>query len=207
MYRVDLRRRLADALEHDPSPQPGAGDRLAGVLVPILEPGRAAEEPTIVFTKRTEHLSRHAGEISFPGGIRHDDDTDLRATALRETEEELGLPPSAVDVVGALPPVHTFVSSILIVPFVGILRDRPVFRPYAGEIAEVLEYDVAALIAAERLVEFRREEGVYRGYAYEMDAHTIWGATARILHDLVDVVGADPRPAEETAEERAGGRT
>lgn len=199
MYRVDLRRRLAGALEPEPRPEPGPTDRLAGVLVPIVEPADGAREPTIVFTRRTEHLPRHAGEISFPGGIRHEDDADLRATALREADEELGLAPSAVEIVGALPSVHTFVSGILIVPFVGMLDVRPVFTPYEGEIAEVLEYELAALERAEGTVEFRREEGVYRGYAYDMGAHTIWGATARILHDLLDVVRGGSRAGKETA--------
>ena len=196
MYRVDLRRHLADALVSDPRPEPGPGDRLAAVLVPIVEPADETADAAIVFTRRTEHLSRHAGEISFPGGIRHEDDADLRATALRESEEELALAPSAVEVLGALPAVHTFVSSILVVPFVGLLRGRPAFRPDAGEIAEVLEYGLTSLIDAERTVEFRRQEGVYRGYAYEMGPHTIWGATARILHDLLELVRAEPRARE-----------
>jgi 8-oxo-dGTP pyrophosphatase MutT (NUDIX family) len=199
MYPVDLRRRLADALGPEPRVETGPGDRLAGVVVPIVEPARDGLDAVIVFTKRTEHLSRHAGEISFPGGIRHEEDADLRATALRECDEELGLAASDLDVVGALPAVHTFVSSIVIVPFVGILRARPVFRPSAAEIAEVLEYGVTELAAAERIVEFRRDEGVYRGYAYEMGAHTIWGATARILHDLLEALRAQPHPREETA--------
>lgn len=199
MYRVDLRRRLADALEPDPRPRPGPRDRLAGVLVPIIEPADETAEATLVFTKRTEHLPRHAGEISFPGGIRHEADADLRATALRESDEELGLAPSAVDIVGALPPVHTFVSGILIVPFVGMLAARPAFIPHEGEIAEVLEYDLTALVEAEGTVELRRDEGVYRGYAYDMGPHTIWGATARILHDLLEVVRDGSRVGEETA--------
>jgi 8-oxo-dGTP pyrophosphatase MutT (NUDIX family) len=199
MYPVDLRRRLADALGPEPRVETGPGDRLAGVVVPIVEPAGDRLDAVIVFTKRTEHLSRHAGEISFPGGIRHEEDADLRATALRECDEELGLAASDLDVVGALPAVHTFVSSIVIVPFVGLLRARSVFRPSAAEIAEVLEYGVTELAAAERIVEFRRDEGVYRGYAYEMGAHTIWGATARILHDLLEVLRAQPHPREETA--------
>jgi len=110
-------------------------------------------------------------------------------TALRETEEELGIAPVDVQVLGALPPVHTFVSGILIVPFVGALADRPTMRPNRGEIAEVLEYPLDALAAAETEVEWTREGGVYRGYAYDMGSHTIWGATATILHSLLDLVG------------------
>jgi 8-oxo-dGTP pyrophosphatase MutT (NUDIX family) len=181
MY-TDLRARLAPALDADPRHVAATGDRLASVLVPVVE-GRS-----IVFTKRTEHLSRHAGEISFPGGIRDDIDADAAATALRETEEELGIASSAVELLGALPALHTFVSAILIVPFVGILDPRPTMRPNPNEIAEVLEYPIAALDVAERHVEWRRDGAVYRGYAYDMDGHTIWGATAMILHSLLELI-------------------
>lgn len=183
MYPNELRARLAGALDPEPSHAPAAGDRLAAVLVPILDPG------SVLFTKRTEDLPRHPGEISFPGGIRHEEDAAPVDTALRETREELGIPPGAVEVLGALPPVHTFVSGILIVPFVGVLRNTPPLRPNAGEIAEVLSYPIEALATAETEVEWEREGAVYRGYAYEMDGHTIWGATARILHSLLEIVG------------------
>jgi 8-oxo-dGTP pyrophosphatase MutT (NUDIX family) len=177
-----LAARLRAALEPDPRHEPDAGDRLAAVLIPVLEDG------TVVFTKRSEELSRHAGEISFPGGLRHDEDAGPADTALRETEEELGVAASDVEVLGALSPVHTHVSAILIVPFVGLLGERPVFRPNPAEIAEVLEYPLGELAGAETEVEWRRDGGVYRGYAYEMADHTIWGATARILHELLEVL-------------------
>lgn len=183
----ELRRRLAARLDLEPAPRPAPGDRLAGVLLPIVE----GPEPTVVFTRRTDHLPRHAGEISFPGGIRHDDDLSLRETALRETREELGVPSSAFEVLGGLPPVHTFVSGILIVPFVGMAVARPAFTPDAGEIAEVLEYPLARLVAAEAEIEFPRDGHVYRGFAYEMEGNTIWGATARILHELIELLGKE----------------
>ena len=185
MYPTDLRARLAGALEADPRHEVAPGDRLAAVLVPILDGSR------LLFTKRTEHLPRHPGEISFPGGIRHEDDADVAATALRETEEELGIVSTAIELLGALPPLHTFVSSILIVPFVGMLEPRPTLHPNDGEIAEVLEYGFDELVAAETTVEWRRERGVYRGYAYEMGDHTIWGATAMILHAFLRLVRSD----------------
>jgi 8-oxo-dGTP pyrophosphatase MutT (NUDIX family) len=185
MHRTELRNRLDGALDRDPRHLPSFGDRLASVLVPILDGG------SVVFTRRTEDLPRHPGEISFPGGIRHDEDATPVATALRETEEELGIAPKEVDVLGALPPVHTFVSAILIVPIVGILEREPAFRPNAGEIAEVLAYPLDALVAAETEVEWRRDGNVYRGYAYEMGAHTIWGATAKILRSLLEILGRE----------------
>jgi 8-oxo-dGTP pyrophosphatase MutT (NUDIX family) len=188
---ADLRSRL----DADPRPTPPPDIGLAGVLVPMI----GGSPPAVVFTRRTEHLSRHAGEISFPGGLRHDEDADLRATALRETHEELGLDPTGVEVLGALPPVHTFVSAILIVPFVGAIAERPSFAPNEAEIAEVLEFGLADLDAAESLVEYPADGRVYRGYAYAMEGATIWGATARILHDLLEAVRAgapSPRKGE-----------
>jgi len=186
MYPTDLRARLVGALDRDPSHRPPPGDRLAAVLLPVID-GRS-----LVFTRRSEAMSRHAGEISFPGGLPHDGDSDLAETALRETEEELGIPPSAVEVIGALPPVHTFVSGILIVPFVGMLEGRPALTPNVDEIAEVLEYPIDALAGREADVEWQRGGHVYRGYAFEMGEHTIWGATARILHNLIQVAREGP---------------
>jgi 8-oxo-dGTP pyrophosphatase MutT (NUDIX family) len=186
MYSTDLRARLRDALDPNGLHEPPPGDRLAAVLVPLLG------GDSVVFTRRSEGLSRHAGEISFPGGIRSEADDGPAATALRETEEELGLAPSAVEVLGALPPVHTFVSGILIVPFVGLLEGRPAFAPNAGEIAEVLEDRLDDLAAAETEVEWSLDGGVYRGFAYEMETHTIWGASARILHSLLEIIGDKP---------------
>ncbi|HEY1126987.1 MAG TPA: CoA pyrophosphatase, partial [Actinomycetota bacterium] len=118
MEDLVLRSLLAHTLDPEPRSQPGPGEHLAAVLVPIVED----QDPSVVFTRRADELPRHAGEISFPGGLSHTVDAALRDTALRETEEELGLSPSEVDVLGALPSVHTFASSILIVPFVGMLR-------------------------------------------------------------------------------------
>jgi 8-oxo-dGTP pyrophosphatase MutT (NUDIX family) len=188
MLTDDLRRRLAAKLDPDPRPRPQPGSRVAAVLVPIV----AAGEPFVVFTRRTDDLSRHPGEISFPGGLPHVGDLGLRETALRETEEELGLPRAAVDVLGAFAPVCTRVSGILIVPFVGMLAGRPSFTPNVSEIAAVLEYPIARLADAEREIELPDGEGVHRGYAYEMPQNRIWGATARILHDLIEILRREP---------------
>ncbi len=183
MYRSDLRTRLPGLLDPRPRPEPSPGDRLAAVLLPVVDGER------LVFTRRTEHLPRHPGEISFPGGLQHADDADLAATALRESEEELGLAPDDVELIGALEPVHTFVSAILVVPFVGLLNGTPAFTPNAGEIAEVLWYGLEELDAAETTVEWPRDGHVYRGFAYPMaDGNTVWGATAKILHELIELM-------------------
>ncbi|MEX0832466.1 MAG: CoA pyrophosphatase [Actinomycetota bacterium] len=184
MYPERFREFLRESLEPSPSAAPPPGDRLAAVLVPLIE----VPEPTLVFTRRGEDLSRHPGEISFPGGLQHDEDAGLASTALRESHEELGILTDNVDVLGALEPVHTVVSGILVVPFVGALEVRPEFLPRAGEISEVLEFPVERLLDAEGKVEIERGGARFTTYAYEMDGSTIWGATGRMLHNFLEIV-------------------
>ena len=119
---------------------PGSKD--AAVLVPLYR-----DPLTAVFTERRADLPHHAGEISFPGGTQDEPDEDLRVTALREAEEEIGLPPSAVEIVGALPPVGTFVTGYRIFPFVGTIERGHVWRPAEAEVAEVLEFGLSDLVA------------------------------------------------------------
>lgn len=171
---------LAEALSATP-----AGTRPAAVLVPLLGAGDSVR---LVFTKRTDTLSRHAGEISFPGGML-DADEEPAAAALREAEEELGLAPHDVELLGALEPVHTHVTAILIQPFVGWLATDPAFTPNAREIDRVLEYRLDDLIAraGERMLEHDGRR--FTTHVYDMpDGHTIWGATGRILRTFTDVL-------------------
>ena len=175
---------LRAALEKDPSPSLVPPDRLAAVLAPLVEEPVAS----LVFTVRSSDLSRHAGEISFPGGLQDPGET-LSETALRESFEEIGLDPGTTDVLGALPPVHTTVSGILVVPFVGMLKSMPAFVVSEEEIEEVLTFTVGRLAEVERPVEVAREPGrVWRGFAYELDGHMIWGATGLMLHALLQVI-------------------
>jgi 8-oxo-dGTP pyrophosphatase MutT (NUDIX family) len=157
------------------------------VLVPLFagEDGR----PHAVFTKRRDDLSRHPGEISFPGGRRDDGDADLQETALREAEEEIGLPRAAVRVIGALQPTPTFVTNYSIYPFVGVIEPGRVWELQAREVARVLELalaDVREGYARRRLV---RRGVPFRTDTYCVDDNLIWGATARIVADLLDRVG------------------
>jgi 8-oxo-dGTP pyrophosphatase MutT (NUDIX family) len=183
MSADQLRATLRRGLHADPTPEAPPGTALAAVLVPVL--AAEAADPRVVFTKRTETLSRHAGEISFPGGLA--DPGELpSAAALREVQEELGLRPSEVEVLGALPSVHTHVSGILIVPFVGLLWRDPRYTPNAAEIADVLEFPLTALRNAGREPEFEHEGSRFRTFVYEMEGHLIWGATGRILWSFFD---------------------
>jgi 8-oxo-dGTP pyrophosphatase MutT (NUDIX family) len=184
MLHADLRATLRAALDPDPKPVPAAGDRLAAVLAPLVE----TPEPSLVFTVRSLDMSRHPGQISFPGGLQELGET-LAETALRETFEEIGLDRADVELVGALPSVHTVVSEILVVPFVGLLSATPEFTVSDAEIQAVLTFSVESLAAAEAIVEYERDGGgVWRGWAYELDGHTVWGATGFMLHALLDIM-------------------
>jgi 8-oxo-dGTP pyrophosphatase MutT (NUDIX family) len=155
----------------------------AGVLVPLyLEDG----ELHVVFTKRREDLRRHPGEISFPGGRRDEGEDDLRVTALREAEEEIGLPRGAVELVGALQPTPTLATGYAVYPFVGLIEPGHTWTPSAREVAEVIELPLSALEAG-----YGRRRLVRRGLPIRTDTYLvgerlIWGATARILSDLLD---------------------
>jgi 8-oxo-dGTP pyrophosphatase MutT (NUDIX family) len=180
-----LRSVLPGLLDPAPVAVAPAGTVLAGVLVPILA---GTDRPRLVFTRRSEALSRHAGEISFPGGLC-DPDEPLAATALREAQEELGLVPSEIELAGALPSVHTHVTGVLIVPFVGFLARDPLFTPNRAEIADVLEFPLRDLARAGEERDFEWEGMRFRTFVFDMDRHVIWGATARILWSLIELLG------------------
>jgi 8-oxo-dGTP pyrophosphatase MutT (NUDIX family) len=184
MLHAAARARLREVLDPDPAPQLAEGDRLAAVLAPLV----LAPEPALIFTERAAGLSRHAGEVSFPGGLQDPGET-LAQTALREAEEEIGLDPGLADLVGSLSPVHTTVSGILVVPFLGVLDEPPALTVSDGEIAEVLSVPVARLADLERPMELARPDGgTWHGWAYELGGHTIWGATGWMLHGLLELL-------------------
>jgi 8-oxo-dGTP pyrophosphatase MutT (NUDIX family) len=155
----------------------------AGVLVPLYVD--ADGDLHAVFTKRREDLRRHPGEISFPGGRRDPGDLDLRATALRETHEEIGLPPSFVDVLGALSPTPTFVTNYAIYPFVGLIEPGFGWVRAEAEVAAVLELPLRGVRDG-----YARRRIIRRGVPFRTDTYLvgdsmIWGATARIVSDLL----------------------
>ena len=139
-----------------------------------------------VFTKRREDLSRHAGEISFPGGRQDFPDEDLRTTALREADEEIGLPPAAVELVGALPPTGTFVTSYKIHPFVGVIQPGHAWVPQPTEVEQVLELSLPDLMAGYEMKRLIRRGVPIKTPSYTVNGNFIWGATARILQDLLE---------------------
>jgi 8-oxo-dGTP pyrophosphatase MutT (NUDIX family) len=159
------------------------GRQDAAVLVPLY-----IEHDTLhaVFTKRRDDLRRHAGEISFPGGRYDEGEKNLMATALREAQEEIGLPNEAVQIVGALKPTPTIATGYAIYPFVGVIEPGLKWTLSAREVAEVLELALPEVRAG-----YKRQRLIRRGIpvltdTYVVGDHLIWGATARILSDLFD---------------------
>ncbi len=164
--------------------EPAEGQRRAAVLLPLFVRDGALR---IVLTRRTETVEHHRGQISFPGGVEEEADETPLGTALRETEEELGIPASDVRFLGALSPLTT-VTDFFVEPFVGAIPYPHVLRPAEAEIAEVLDVPVAALLdpkALERRVLPGREEPTL---FYHYGTHVIWGATARMMQELLDAL-------------------
>jgi 8-oxo-dGTP pyrophosphatase MutT (NUDIX family) len=192
-----LRGNLADAEDKgrgsrgDHSLDPGAESPLhrltpAAVLVPLVErPGGF----TVLLTQRTDHLTDHAGQISFPGGRTEDSDADAIATALRETEEEVGLPRSHVEAFGRL---DTYVTGTgyKITPIVGFVRVPYPMKPDPFEVAEVFEVPLAFILDPRNHQQQSREaRGRMRTFFVLPYEHRyIWGATAGMLVNLAEVL-------------------
>lgn len=166
------------------------GQTEAAVLVPVFG---YPESPGIVFTERRHDLRRHAGEISFPGGRRDHPDEPLLETALREAEEEIGLTRDEVEVVGALPPIGTFVTGFKVHPFVGLIGDLRDFDPSPDEVETILAFELDRLREGFGMRRLVRRGVPIRTPTYVVDGHLIWGATARILGEFLKRLDT-PRP-------------
>jgi 8-oxo-dGTP pyrophosphatase MutT (NUDIX family) len=163
--------------------------RPAGVLVPVIAGPQCAE---VLLTKRSSRLKHHPGQIAFPGGKQDEGDADVIAAALREAEEEVGLPRGHVEVLGTLP-THETVTGFLVTPVIGwIDRDFDVV-PEPGEVAEVFRVPLAHVTdVALFTIQSRRWRGTRRHYyTVPFGPYYIWGATARILRGLAHRMGVE----------------
>jgi 8-oxo-dGTP pyrophosphatase MutT (NUDIX family) len=169
------------------------GETQAGVLVPLFL--NELSEPQLVLTRRRADLRRHAGEISFPGGRRDGDDATLLDTALREAEEEIGLPREQASVLGELPATSTFATGYLIHPFVAAIPSGTAWELSPREVDAVLELPLQRVREGRTVAELERRGITFRTDAYVVDDHLIWGATARIIEHLLERLG-DGGPPE-----------
>lgn len=159
--------------------------REAGVLAPVLF---RDGEVYVLFTKRADHLGEHPGQMSFPGGGREPSDETLEATALREANEEIGLGPEEVDVYGTLDDIRT-TTRYAVRPFVGTITDRQ-YRPDESEVAEIVTLPVAAFMNRDNYESERRDHpkyGDHRIHFFHVDGYTVWGATGRMLVQLLEL--------------------
>ena len=181
---LDFERRLHSVLKaHPPRHVSVEGAKHAAVLIPIV----AVPEPTLIFTVRTDTVTSHKGQISFPGGSIDPEDADAAAGARREAEEEIGLDPSRVKILGELDSFPTFVSGYVVAPFVGWLDEEPELTRNPGEVAEILMVPIADLVE-----DIRNEAGFeYAGRTYPTEAwvwhdRVIWGVTARVIRQFLE---------------------
>lgn len=173
-----------NALGWAEGPDAAVPARSAAVLVPFV---RRDDELTLLFTRRTEHLRHHAGQISFPGGGVEAGDADAIAAALRETDEETGIAPAFVEPFGFLDRLDT-VSGFRVTPVAAFVRGDYSLRLHAEEVDEAFEVPLAFILEPRSL---RREHILWRGrerdiFAFEWQGRRIWGATAAILKNLRD---------------------
>ncbi|MFA5309388.1 MAG: CoA pyrophosphatase [Dehalococcoidales bacterium] len=164
----------------------------SAVLIPIYKKNGQYH---ILFTKRSNEMKTHRGQISFPGGARHADDGGLKDTALREAEEEIGLKPEDVTVLGELDDEITTTSNFIVTPFVGMIPHPYRFRPNRAEVERLISVPLAALLDKDNMkpnIETLDGGIVVDSYDYYYRGNIIWGATARILNKLLTIISRLP---------------
>jgi 8-oxo-dGTP pyrophosphatase MutT (NUDIX family) len=159
--------------------------RHGAVLIPLL---REEGEYKILFTKRTDTVEAHKGQISFPGGRIDEQDGTLLDTALRETEEEIGLPRESVTVLGRSDDATTLSSNYIVHPFVGLIPYPYAFRLNAGEVKQLVIVPFTLFFGTEEILPVEYEGKIHQNLAYRYDGEVVWGATARIMRNLVEIL-------------------
>ena len=158
------------------------GTMAAAVLIPVIA---HAPQPTVLFTQRTQHLKSHSGQVSFPGGRAEPGDASAEFTALREAQEEIGLAPERVEILGRLPEYHTR-TGFRVTPVIGVIEPPLELALDPHEVESVFEVPLSFLLdPANRERRTREFQGTTTGfYVYEYEGHVIWGATAGMLVNL-----------------------
>jgi 8-oxo-dGTP pyrophosphatase MutT (NUDIX family) len=184
---------LEGVTEHEPAVVTDQ-EREAAVVVPLVD---RQNDPSMLFTKRADHLSDHPGQMSYPGGGHEPEDGDLRETALREADEEIGLRPEEVECVGRLDDIRT-VTRYSIRPFVARVPDRA-YEPHDGEVAEIAVLSLADICDLDNYESERRDHPYYgdiRLHFFYVDDFTVWGATARMLVQFLQLATDWKMPPE-----------
>lgn len=176
--------RVGDTYDPDP---PGA---LASAVLLVV-----TGDERLVFIRRSLDGSPHSGQIAFPGGARERQDRNLAETALRETEEEIGLPQSLVVVLGRLSPVYITVSNFVVHPFVGFVESLPPLVPEPGEVAEILTAPIEAFANCRSTLSVARRGERYEAPCYRVSSVEVWGATAMITSEFLQVWRESQREA------------
>jgi len=147
------------------------------------------DELYLVFNKRSQFVEFHKGEICFPGGGRDDSDIDLRHTALRETNEEMGIEIDSIELIWSMRPTITR-TGFAIQPYVGIIPDKYPYKPFTKEVEEIIEIPLSDLLNSEniRVRSSLTSNGTVTTYSYKHDSHLIYGATANILSQFLDEI-------------------
>lgn len=148
------------------------------------------DTPHIVLIERAPSKGVHSGQIAFPGGRWEDEDSDFQHTALRETEEEVGLPAKNIEVLGGFSPIYIPPSNFLVHPFAGIYEGERNFIPQESEVAQIIEMDFNHILEESAIIEQKIQ---VRGFnmrvpTFYIEGHTIWGATAMMLSELRQMI-------------------
>jgi len=177
--------------DYDLNPQNRPAEKIALKPAAVLLPLVLRQEAHVLLTQRTHHLTRHAGQVAFPGGRADANDISLVETALRETQEETGIDPAFVTVAGFLDAYETG-TGYAILPVVGILSDGFALSPHAVEVAEIFEVPLSFLLdPANKQHQSREFQGRQRSfYAFTYEGHYIWGATAAMLLNFAERISA-----------------
>lgn len=155
--------------------------KTAAVLVPILD----SDKPELVLTRRADHLVQHPGQVSFPGGAAEEGDSSAVQTALREANEEIGLPPEVTTPIGFLDRMDT-ISDFRVLPVVALVRPPVVWKPDVSEVAEVFTVPLSVLLDEQRFIvrHINRDGRKYTIWSLQYEEYNIWGATAAMIRNL-----------------------
>ena len=184
LIREALQKRVPRVIEDKDS-----RSRYAAVLIPLFQDG---DEYRVLLTQRTQKVEAHKGQISFPGGRIDEADRSLLETALREAYEEVGLRRKDVTVLGRTDDMRTVASNYIVHPFVGHIPGAYPFAVNKDEVERLITVPFRVFVEGGSVMPVHYEGGVYEGLAYTCDGEVIWGATARIMNNLVSIVTGKP---------------